>query len=79
MRAARVGELAREEAPAPPPASPARAKLAAPARGRNSVAVKLPSVFGSAISMKPPRGQMCSASRSRACPPPRAGGMFSSL
>ena len=29
--------------------------------GRNSVAVKLPSVFGSAISMKPPRGQMCSA------------------
>ena len=35
--------------------------LPRPVRARNSVAVKLPSVLGSAISMKPPRGQMCSA------------------
>ena len=44
-----------------------------PARARNSVAVKLPSVLGRAISMKPPRGQMCSAWRSSAGPPPAAG------
>ncbi len=37
-----------------------------PRAGRNSVAVKLPSVLGRAISMKPPRGQMCSACRSSA-------------
>ena len=33
-------------------------KLRGPVRDRNSVAVKLPSVLGSAMSMKPPRGQM---------------------
>ena len=43
----------------------ASAKLSA-LRARNSVAVKLPSVFGSAMSMKPPRGQTCSAFASSA-------------
>ena len=36
-------------------------KLFAPCRARNSVAVNVPSRLGSAISMNPPRGQMCSA------------------
>ena len=44
------------------PASRSDAKLRGPIFGRNSVAVKLPSAFGSAISMKLPRGQICSAS-----------------
>ena len=61
----RIGKLALEERVTA--CGPSRAaKLRAPWRGRNSVAVKLPSVLGSAISMKPPRGQMCSAWRSSA-------------
>ena len=38
-----------------------RGEAGAARRGRNSVAVKLPSVLGNAMSMKPPRGQTCSA------------------
>ena len=49
-----------------------------PSKGKNSVQVKLPSLFGSAISMKLPRGQMCSALRCIA-KPPSLGGMVSSL
>ena len=55
------------------------AKLRGPSRGRNSVAVKLPSVLGSAISMKPPRGQIWSACGSIAWRAPLAAGRVSSL
>ena len=43
---------------------PSAAKLCGPSRARNSVPVKLPSVFGNAISMKPRGGETCSACRS---------------
>ena len=55
------------------------AKLARPGARRNSVAVKLPSVLGSAISMKPPRGQMCSAFALEGVCCRRAAGSVSSL
>ena len=51
-------------------------------KGQNSVQVKLPSGFGSAIIMLPPRGQMCSAFGSiakGACGPEATGGIVSSL
>ena len=54
------------------------AKLPAPSLGQNSVQVKERSGFGSAIIIEVPRGQMCSASGSRAKSPP-SGGIVSSL
>jgi len=61
------------------PSSLKLSKLGDPRRGRNSVAVKLPSVFGNAISMWPPRGQMCRASRPGSGAPCAPAGIDSSL
>src|SRR5688572_3432898 len=50
-----------------------------PSKGKKSVQVKLPSIFGSAIIMKLSRGQMCSAFFSSANAPARPAGICSSL